>query len=129
MPRLTLDTSEATPNVEIEPGVYTFELLSISDVKKGAKASYVTTISRFVEDGLENRKVYHNLPIDGPGASIATEFFSKITGEDEETFFDGGSVTIDTDDLIGVQFRAAVKNEVYQGRSSPKFTAIIGAED
>lgn len=109
MPRLKVDTSEAVRREALPDDTYPCTVMSISDPKQGAKASYVTIVFE-VEDGHEfgKRQIWHNVPIDGKGAGIFEDFYEKVTGED---FPEDGDV--DTDDLIGAEILVVTKQEEY----------------
>ena len=82
MPILTIDGSEAQSSKPIDPGVFEFQVESVSEAKQGAKALYVTWIFVCQDEPFVGRKVYHNTPVSGKGAGMFFELAGKINGED-----------------------------------------------
>lgn len=123
MPKLNLDLSEAISNKPIDMGVYEMEVESISEVKQGAKAAYVTIIWNCIEEPFVGRKIYDNRPVNGKGASLFADFYSKVTGEDVDVD-DLESLEIDTDDLIGQTALITVGHTEYQGETQHQVSKI-----
>lgn len=114
MPRVTLNLSEAQSRKPIPEGTYTVKILEFSGPHKGPKAQYLTVVTEVTDGAKEGvgRKFYDNLPIEGQGAGIFADFLSKATGDDIDV--DNLDETdVDTDDLIGIELGANVKNKEY----------------
>lgn len=117
MPKINLNLSEAESNKPIDPGVYEAVIDSISDVKSGAKSQYIAFVFRIVEEGpAEGRKVWFNAPIEGRGAGIFADLYSKVMRVDVDVD-DLEELEIDTDDMIGEGCLITIGHEEYQGET------------
>lgn len=123
MPKINLDLTEAVSNKPIDLGVYEMEVESISEVKQGAKAAYVTIVWNCVEEPFVGRKVYDNRPVNGKGASLFADFYAKVTGEDVDVD-DLDSLDIDTDDLVGQSALVTIGHREYNGETQHEVSKL-----
>lgn len=123
MPRLQVDLSEAQSREALPDDTYRCTVFEISDVKEGPKSAYVSIVFAVAEGEFEGRKIYDNRPIEGAGAGLFAEFYSKVTGEEVDVS-DMEELDIDTDDLIGLEIAVVTKQEEYPAGSG-EFTSKV----
>ena len=114
-PVVGLSLDEAVEFTELEDGAYPVTISEFSEVKKGGKSSYITA-TLIIADGHERAgaRCWQNLPINGRGAGIFVNFLNAATG-DEMTVaqYKEDGLEVDTDDLIGSELTAIIKQEEY----------------
>lgn len=102
MPRVNVNLSEAQSLKPIPEDTYLCKVAEFSDIQAGPKSSFMTATLVVTEGEYEGRQLYTNLPIDGKGAGIFADFYSKLTGEEVDVD-DLDELDVDTDDLIGME--------------------------
>lgn len=115
-PRLNLDLSEAQSMKPVPADTYNCTVFEISEPKSGPKSTYVEVIFQISDGEFEDRKLYQNMPINGKGAGIFADFYSKITGEEVDVD-ELDELDIDTDDLIGQEIGVVVGQYEYPENS------------
>lgn len=116
MPRINLDLRDAESSKPIDPGVYEMEVESISEVKQGAKAAYVTIVWKCLDEPFVGRKVFDNRPVNGKGASLFADFMSKVMRQDIDVD-DLETLEVDTDDMIGEAALVTIRHREYNGNT------------
>lgn len=115
MPELNINLSEAVEFAELEDGTYPCTVTAISEVKQGAKSSYITA-EMSVNEGEERAgaRCWQNLPVDGKGAGIFINFINAALGTEYAVsdLRDEG-FSLDTDDLIGCEVNVVIKQHEY----------------
>ena len=113
VPRISLKLNEAVSFAPLEDGDYPVDVTEFSEVKQGAKASYIA-VTLEVEEGHENAgaKLWTNLMVDGKAAGMFVDFINRCKGTDYDVA-DLDDLDIDTDELIGSELTAIVKQEEY----------------
>lgn len=113
MPRITLDTREALDRKPLPDGQYETIVKEFRGPTKGPKSTYLTAVLEIPEGENKGRQFYVNLPINGEGAGITADFFSKLTGETIEIGPNSPGLDIDTDDYIGAPIGVVNKQREY----------------
>lgn len=113
MPRINLKLQDAVAFTTLEDGDYPVTVTEFSDVQSGPKSSYVV-VTMQVDDGHENAGslLWSNLMIDGKGAGMFVDFINRCQDTDYDVS-DLDDLDIDTDELIGSELTAIVKQKEY----------------
>jgi len=125
MPRLEIDTTEATSFEPIPDDQYEAQVLEVSEVKKGPKAMYVAVTFEITDGEYANRRLWRNYTIEGKGVSFFTELWRKATGEELEIGEAG--LSVDTDDLVGKRIVVITEQEEYEEQVRAQVKKILVA--
>lgn len=99
-----------TPNSEgvhpiLEPGEYTFRVVNATQKQSKAGNPMIEVEARHVQDdGSEGRKIYDNLVFTEKALWKVDQFLAAVGKHPGE----GKEITLDAEDMIGLEFRAKV---------------------
>lgn len=116
MPRLSVNLRDAVSREAVPDDTYECIVFDITGPHKGPKAAYVKVIFQISEGEYEGRKLYDNRPIEGEGAGMFADFYSKVTGEDIDVD-DLEELDVDTEDLLGEPVGVVTKQEEWPENS------------
>jgi hypothetical protein len=126
MPRVTIDTTEATSFEPVEPGPYPMTI-GTAEVKKSKENVPMLNVGFDFDDPATAKKagkVFRNYMLAGKGAGFARDFLKSAAGIEIPI---GGSFDFDTDDVIGRHVIVQIGNREYNGQLQNEAERIISA--
>jgi hypothetical protein len=126
MPRVSIDTTEATSFEAVEPGPYPMTV-ETAEVKNAATTGTpMLNVGFTFEDPQTAKKagkIFRNYMLGGKGAGFARDFL-KAFGIDIPI---GGVFDFDTDEIIGRHVLVQVTNKEYEGKLQNEAQSVVAA--
>jgi hypothetical protein len=125
MPRVSIDTTEATSFEAVEPGPYPMTIAA-AEIKNSKDGDAMMNVNFSFEDPGTAKKagtVFRNYMLEGKGAGFTRDFL-KVFGIDIPI---GGKFDFDTDDIVGRHVIAQIKNKEYQGKVQNEVESLVAA--
>lgn len=126
MPRVSIDTTEATSFEATEPGPYPMTIGTV-EIKNSKDNVPMMNVGFQFEDPAIAKKsgtVFRNYMLAGRGAGFSRDFLKAAAGIDIPI---GGNFDFDTDDVIGRHVVVQIGNKEYNGNLQNEAERIIAA--
>lgn len=131
MPRMTINTSEATSFEATQPGPYsmTIDELEGPIKSKEKQTPGLNVYFKFVDPDLDQKcgRVRRFYPITGKGAGFFADLYKTATGSELPIGKEGGDLDIDTDDLMGKQVTVDIDNREHEGKMYNEAKKVVAA--
>lgn len=126
MPSYTAGKPQSGPALFVEPGEYSLRVVEAKDKKSGAGNAMIELRLRVVmEDGSDGPSLFDYL-VFTPKAYFKIDAFQASCGRHPG---EGQDSKLDADDCVGLECRARLKVEEYEGRKNNKVDAYIWEEE